>query len=134
MTLLCFRLCSLLEKGWMELETDEASLRADSNDVDEIDLYDDLNAFSNLSPEEQKKESAPRSINNSEPAPQSANQFFYDDPAASSEPITEPVSEQEDRSFELIEQSSFDLIEQPVSRTVEEPSTDPIENFPFELP
>ena len=108
----------------MELDTDEASLCADSNSIDEIDLYDDLMAFSNLSPEEQEKESAKRLINKSEPVVQSSNQFFYVDPVASNESILESVIEQEDRSFEILEQSSFD----------EESSNHTIEDFPFEQP
>jgi RNA polymerase subunit RPABC4/transcription elongation factor Spt4 len=118
----------------MELETDEVSLRANSNGVDEIDLYDDLMAFSSLSPEEQKKESEPRVTNKSEHASQSASQFFYADLPASDEPILEPTTEMDDRSFELIEQSSFDLIGQPMSQPVEEPSANTNEGSPFELP
>ena len=102
----------------MELETDEASLSADSKRADEIDLYDDLMAFCNLSPEEQRKESAPRLPIRPEFKSQPANQFFYPDLAASNESALEPVIEQTDRSFELVEQTS----------------TYSIKDSPFELP
>jgi len=118
----------------MEIETDAACLRADSNRADEIDLYDDLIAFCNLSPEEQRKESAPRLTITSEHESKTANQFFYADLAASNESILEPVMEQQDRDFELIEQSSFDLTDQPGLRPLEESPTYSIEDFPFELP
>jgi hypothetical protein len=98
----------------MKLETDEANLRADSNRVDEIDLYDDLIAFTDLSPEEQKKESEPRVMSDSAPAMQDAGQFFYSDLLASNEPALDPRKESVDRSFELVAQSSYPVKDYPV--------------------
>jgi RNA polymerase subunit RPABC4/transcription elongation factor Spt4 len=100
----------------MEFKTDEANLRADSNQAGEIDLYDELVAFSSLSPEDQSCVPAPRPVNDSEEA------------------ICEPVKGRENQSVEPIKQQPFDLIDRAELRPVEEPSANAIEDFPFELP
>lgn len=54
----------------MEFKTDEANLRADSDHSGEIELYDELVAFSNLSPEKQNGRPAPRSTSDCELMPE----------------------------------------------------------------
>src|SRR5215207_3851629 len=103
----------------MDVKTDEASLRADADHIDGIDLYDDLVAFTNLSPEERMKGSAGRFINDPGPAPQAAEQFVYTGLVRSDEPGLEPSGEREDRSFELVGQSPLDQVDQPVSYPAE---------------
>jgi hypothetical protein len=116
----------------MELETDEANLRADSSRIDEIELYNDLIAFSSLSPEERGKELPERIASTARPATQAAGEFVYADLDASSKPAPEPVEERGSQGFELIGPSSFELVDQPVSQTVEEPSAFTVEDIPFE--
>lgn len=118
----------------MEFKTDEANLRAGSNPTGEIDLYDELVAFSNLSPENQSRGPAPRPVNDSEPAPQAAGGFVYSDLTHSDEAINEQTVGQEGQGSKPMEQPSFELIDRAGSRPAEELSTNPVEDSPFEPP
>jgi RNA polymerase subunit RPABC4/transcription elongation factor Spt4 len=124
----------------MEFKTDEANLCADSNQVGEIDLYGELITFTDLAPEDRSRHSAPRPVNDSEPAWDATVGFVFADADASNEATVEPVNERENQSPEPMNQTSFELVDQEESRPAEEPSgnpTDadnPIEDFPFELP
>jgi Double zinc ribbon len=117
----------------MEFKTDEANLRADSNQTGELNLYDELVAFSNLSPEEQKTEQATRFARASEPTSQSTDGFIFADLVDPGEPAFAPVEEREIQSFEPAEQPSFELMDRAELQAVKEPSTSPLEDFSFEL-
>jgi RNA polymerase subunit RPABC4/transcription elongation factor Spt4 len=118
----------------MEFKTDEANLRDDSNQKGEIDLYDELVAFSNLSPEDQSRGPAPRLVNDSEPDSQPAGGFVYADLKHSEEATVEPVRGRENQSSGTTTQTAFELIDRGELQRVEEPPANPIEDFPFELP
>ncbi|HEX8088662.1 MAG TPA: hypothetical protein VF762_07400, partial [Blastocatellia bacterium] len=85
----------------MGFKTDEANLRADSNQWGEIDLYDELVAFSSLSPEDRGRGPSPRFTNDSEPAPRPTGGFVYADLAHSGEATAEPATGRDGQSFEL---------------------------------
>jgi hypothetical protein len=118
----------------MELDTDEANLRADSSRIDGMDLYNDLIAFSTLSPEERGKELPERIVNGTRPAEQAAGEFVYADPEASSESAPEILEGRGNKDFELIGPSSSEMLDQPVSQAAEEPSAFTVEDFPLEMP
>jgi RNA polymerase subunit RPABC4/transcription elongation factor Spt4 len=116
----------------MELKTDEANLCADSSTTGEMDLYDELVAFSNLSPEDQKAGPAPRSARDSEPTLQPTDGFILADLNHPDTSISEPV--QEIQSLEPMNQPSFELTDQAKSQPVKASSINPLEDFSFELP
>jgi hypothetical protein len=118
----------------MGFKTDEADLRADSNQGGEIDLYDELVAFSSLSPEDRGRGQSPRFANDSGLAPESAAGFVYADPADSGGPGAATATAQDDLSSEPISFPSFELTDRVESRPVENRPAGPIEDFPFELP
>jgi hypothetical protein len=118
----------------MEFKTDEANLRTDSNQTGEIDLYDELVAFSNLSPEEQKAERASRVARASEPTSQSTDEFIFADLVQAGESAFELVEQRDIQSIEPIIEPSFELMDQAELPPVKEPSTNPLEDFSFELP
>ena len=118
----------------MEFKTDEANLCDVSNRVGELDLYDELVAFTDLAPEDRSRHSTPRLANEAEPAWDATGGFVYADTDGPDEATVEPIKERENQSFEPINQTSFELVDQAELRPAEEPPDNPIEDFPFELP
>ncbi|MFP5264190.1 MAG: double zinc ribbon domain-containing protein [Blastocatellia bacterium] len=118
----------------MGFKADEADLRADSNQGGEIDLYDELVAFSSLSPEDRGRGQSPSFANDPVPAPQSAAGFVYANPADSGGAGAGAAPAPGDLSPEPISFPSFELTDRAGPRPVENPPASPIEDFPFELP
>jgi RNA polymerase subunit RPABC4/transcription elongation factor Spt4 len=71
-----------LEKDWMKFKPDEANLRAGSDHAGEIELYDELVAFSASSPEKQNGGPPPRSTSDSQPAIETNREPSFERPQA----------------------------------------------------
>ena len=125
----------------MEFKTAEPNLRADSNVADvsqnqisEVDLYDELLAFSDLSPEEQEAatvRAAPGNIIDPpaetpaelEAPPRTDDAFFFEPPQDS------PAQE---AAFELTEERVVETVEVEAPEPAREPTLDSPQAFAFD--